>query len=143
MATAGSPPARASDLEAAWTSSTTVTLPKQDLPNSTAHNSSDIPTGPTKLKLQLATNMPSGYGTALDWSNPLLPSNNIHHHQQQHRHDAAEGVAAAVAGDGSGTTTAAAAAGGGGLRWRSSGFSVPISALQKCIRRGRAASATR
>jgi hypothetical protein len=113
--------------------------------------------------LDISINIPSGFGTAVDWDNPLLPSNGLSFDaegyrtqellqddaveqlwssQQQQEHDgedmdvdeAHEAAAAAAVG---------AAAGSSTMRWRGGGPGVLISALQKCVRRGLAASATR
>ncbi|KAF6260888.1 hypothetical protein COO60DRAFT_1700116 [Scenedesmus sp. NREL 46B-D3] len=130
--------------------------------SSSSSKGPDMPNGSTKLRLQVATNLPSGYGTAVDWSNEQLPSNHRPEQQQQQQqpghHEqtpaatvAAVGTTASAAGAG----VQAAASGNTGthssstssssrepLRWRG-GVAVPISALQKCIRRGQAGSATR
>lgn len=134
-------------------------MPKHDAAaaagSSSSKGSLDLPSGSTKLKLHLATNVPSGFGTAVDWSNPLLASNGLqqqqqhqdstlnaeHEQLQQQEEEEEAGVdpaAAAEEEDAVGHISKPVA----GIRWHG-GMSVLISALQKCVRRGKAASATR
>jgi hypothetical protein len=104
-----------------------------------------------KLRLQVYTNIPPGFGTAVDWDNPLLPSNGAvacsdaaqaGYQGPEHgggadweQPDAAPGVEAAAE---------AACSSGQTMRWRGGGSGAAlISALQKSVRRGCAASATR
>jgi hypothetical protein len=104
-----------------------------------------------KLRLQISTNIPPGFGTAVGWDNSLLPSNGVvacssaaqtgylgaeqgcgADGEQQAAVPAVEAAAEAACRSGQCT------------RWRGDGSGAPlISALQKSVRRGCAASATR
>jgi hypothetical protein len=109
-----------------------------------------MPTGSVKLRLQVSTNIPPSFGGAVDWENPLLPSNGLHAAAGQ-QGDVRQPVAGLAQGpdlqqqqqqqdmgDGKGS-----AGGSSSTRWRGGGPGVLISALQKSVRRGCAASATK
>jgi hypothetical protein len=107
-----------------------------------------VPTGSVKLRLQVSTNIPPSFGGAVDWENRLLPSNGLHAAAGQ-QGDVRQPVAGLAQGpdlqqqqqdmgDGKG-----GAGGSSSTRWRGGGPGVLISALQKSVRRGCAASATK
>jgi hypothetical protein len=97
---------------------------------SSSRSASAIPTGSTKLQLEVATNLPPGFGTAIDWRTPLLPSN------------CSSSSSSGGGGGGGHQQQRQQAPVGSCVRWRGH-TAVLISALQKSVRRGLAASATR
>lgn len=140
-----------------WSATVNANLPRQQHAAqvsgaaSSSSSKAGTPAGSVKLRLQISTNIPPGFGTAVDWDNPLLPSNGFAcsnaaqagylsqrleqddglDWEQQHGMPGNE--AAAEVGCSSGET----------MRWRGDGSGALISALQKSVRRGCAASATR
>jgi len=157
--------------DAAWSCSINANLPRQQqtsLPAAAAAASSgskgSIPTGSVKLRLEVSTNIPPGFGTAICWENPLLPSNGLlgaavdggHEGiidclREGCEHDKGVGDEPGVLQEQQDSEQAAvmaadAAAMGGGsaaTRWRGGGHGVLISALQKSVRRGMPTAVTR
>lgn len=171
---AGTPwPQDGPSAEAAWSCSVNANLPRQQhtsLPAAAAAASSSssgskgsIPTGSVKLRLEVSTNIPPGFGTAICWENPLLPSNGLpgpavvggcegvdylgegYEHQEgvgdepgslQEQQDGQQAAMVAV-------EPAVIGSGSAATRWRGGGHGMLISALQKSVRRGMPIAATR
>lgn len=137
--------------QAAWSATVNANLPWQQHAAHTAGSSSKAgaPAGSVKLRLEISTNIPPGFGAAIDWDNPLLPSNGLvlngpaSSNQDPHG-DQQFGPEWEEQQQQQGTQGFEPAAGSGrAMRWRGGGAVALISALQKSVRRGCAASATR